>query len=451
MQTIEQSGMLAPGDRVLAGVSGGPDSVALLHILKEYCTSHKIPLYVVHVNHRLRAEAVEEADYVATLAEQWNLPFRLFEVDVAAIAKAQSMSLEQAGHEVRFQCFREAMQQWNITRLALGHHQNDRAETLLLHFIHGCGLDGLASMPPMDGSLIRPLIHVTKEELKEYCNKKQLKYYTDATNLEAGCLRNRIRLELLPQLQEYNPQIVNAITRLQDSCSTDADYLDQQTQTIWQQWGTVQNGEVRFPLTEFQQQHKAIQQRLLRKMLALLTGNTAGVTYRQIQDMMKLTESSQGSRQLFLGKGVRYVRQYDRIVLRYAKKESAGCYEFAWNPEEPFELKEWPCTITMRVAENNGMGRADLKTVTVDAECLAEQLIIRNRKAGDTVQPIGMQGHKSLKKYMIEKKVPADIRNIIPMIESNGEIIWIPGLFLAEAVKITANTKKYAVLQYFQK
>lgn len=450
LQTIEQFDMLETGDRVLAAVSGGPDSVALLHILNEYCTAHGIPLFVVHVNHGLRSEATEEANYVAALAAQWNLPFRLFEVDVAAMATKQGMSLEQAGHEVRFRCFREAMLQWNITRLALGHHQNDRAETLLLHLVHGCGLDGLASMPPVDGKLIRPLIHVTKAELAEYCNRKQLKYYTDATNLEAGCLRNRIRLELLPQLQEYNPQIVDAITRLQDSCGTDAEYLNQKTQGIWKQWGIVRNGEVEFPLVEFRRQHKAIQQRLLRKMMTLLTGAATGLTYRQIQDMIKLTESNQGSRQLFLSGGIRYVRQYDRIVLRSEREERPG-YEFEWDMREPFDLETWPCTITMWMAENGGRIADNLQTVMVDAECLAERLIIRNRKTGDTVQPIGMQGHKSLKKYMIERKVPADIRDSIPLIESNGEIIWIPGIFLAESVKITRKTRKFAVLQYFQK
>ena len=159
------------------------------------------------------------------------------------------MSLEQAGHEARFACFREMAEAWQIDKLALGHHKDDRAESSLLHLIRGCGLDGLAAMPPKDGWIIRPLAQVSKGELLHYCEAHHLHYFTDSSNLEPECLRNQIRLELLPQLREYNPRIVDALLRLQECCSADTDYLEQSTEQIWRQYGSCAGGCVQFPAT----------------------------------------------------------------------------------------------------------------------------------------------------------------------------------------------------------
>ena len=148
--TITQFHMLAPGDRVLLGVSGGPDSVALLHLLHSKAEQYGVTLHVVHVNHQLRPEADHEEQFVKTLAEQYNVPFRAYRVDVAAYAKEHKLSLEQAGHIVRFQCFFDAKQHWGIDKLALGHHKDDCAERVLMHIEQGCGLDGIATMPPVD-------------------------------------------------------------------------------------------------------------------------------------------------------------------------------------------------------------------------------------------------------------------------------------------------------------
>ena len=173
-QTIEQFHMLEAGDRVLAGVSGGPDSIALLHLLDSCRDRYGFELFVVHVNHRLRPEADGEAQYVQQFCEQKQIPFQLFAEDVADYAKQYGMSLEQAGHEVRHTCFCKAAEAWNITKLALGHHGDDRAESVLLHLVQGCGLDGLTAMPPKDGWLIRPFAFLQKKDLVQYCEHHSL-------------------------------------------------------------------------------------------------------------------------------------------------------------------------------------------------------------------------------------------------------------------------------------
>lgn len=449
---VEQLHMLESGDRVLLGVSGGPDSMALLHLLYSRREYYGIQLFVVHVNHQLRPEAEEEAGYVEQYCKQLGIPFRLFTVDVSLLAAQKGLSLEQAGHEVRHACFAEAADTWRITKLALGHHRDDRAESLLLHLIQGCGLDGLSAMPPREGWLIRPLAQVSKAQLVAYCQEQGLHYFIDSTNLEAGCLRNRIRLELLPQLRQYNSQITDALLRLQETSGADADYLEQCTECLWQQYGTVENGSVIFPAQEIKHQHVALQRRILRRLYRQLTGSEADLNFRQVEQMRHVALQQHGSQQVSLAGGIQFSRCYDQLLVNWSKPVSAAyCYE--WEYEQPFWLPEWSCqfiaVIEKFVPKKNGKMVDITETsvsestdihITVDADRLCDRLQIRSRVPGDKLTTA--QGHKTLKKFFIDKKVPATIRNQLPLVISGKEIIWIPGYYLADCIKINSDTKR---------
>ena len=354
------------------------------------------------------------------------------------------MSLEQAGHEARFACFREMAEAWQIDKLALGHHKDDRAESSLLHLIRGCGLDGLAAMPPKDGWIIRPLAQVSKGELLHYCEAHHLHYFTDSSNLEPECLRNQIRLELLPQLREYNPRIVDALLRLQECCSADTDYLEQSTEQIWRQYGSCAGGCVQFPATVWQAQHTAIQRRLLQQLYRQLTGSGENLTFRQIEQMEHIARGIEGSQQLSLFGGAVFYRRYDVLGVEWQQQRQES-YQYFWQWQQPLRLEEAPYEFIGMVAEERGASRDEHWTVSVDAAQLGETLEIRNRKAGDCLQL--SCGHKSLKKFMIDKKIPAEERNRLPLVLCRGKIIWIPGYFLADCVKITAETQKRAVLR----
>lgn len=443
--------MLEQGDRVLLGVSGGPDSVALLHLLYSRSALYNIQLFVVHVNHQLRLEAAEEAQYVQQLADQFGLDFRLFSVDVADFAAKNGLSFEQAGHEVRFACFQEAAEQWNITKLALGHHRDDRVESVLMHLIQGCGLDGLTAMPPKDGWLIRPLAEVSKRELVQYCQMQQLHYFVDATNLETGCLRNQIRLELLPQLQQYNPQIVLALLRLQDSCRAELDYLEQSTKALWKQYGQQKTDCVTFPAEILRQQHEALQRRLVRFLYRQLTGAEKNLTFYHTEQMRAIALRQEGSQQLSLPGNVIFLRQYQQLCLKWQQQDDTGHYCFQWDLHAPFYLEAWPSQFFADFLDYPVSVPADFYQILVDADQLAGTIEIRCRLPGDRIQPLGMQGHKKLKKFLIEKKIPAKERAKIPLFLSKEEIIWIPGYFLADRVKITNKTKRFCLLQCFRK
>jgi len=449
-QTVAQYQMLETGDRVLLGVSGGPDSVALLHLLRQRMALYGIQLFVVHINHQLRPEAAEEAAYVEQLADAYGLPFRLFSVDVSAYAAAHGQSLEQAGHALRFACFAEAATAWQANKLALGHHRDDRAESLLLHLIQGCGLDGLAAMPPKAGWLIRPLAAVGKQQLIAYCKAHGLRYYVDGTNLEPGCLRNQIRLELLPQLKTYNPQMVSALLRLQDSCAMDVDFLEQYAVQLWRQHGCVEDDSVSLSAEVLRGQHVAIQRRLLREMYGALVGSSTDLTFHQTEAMRRLAWQRAGSQRLALHGGLQFVRQYDQLLLRRAAVSSVSqSFCHAWKHSEFPEIAagHWRLTVqeaTTPVTPNK-------RWAVVDCDQLADVLEVRSRRPGDVVRLAGKGGRQTLKKFMIGRKIPAEQRDQLPLVLSDGEIVWIPGYFLADCIKITERTKHTCLLQCFQK
>ncbi len=464
-QTIEQFHMLKQGDRVLLGVSGGPDSIALLHLLDRCRERYDIQLFVVHVNHQLRPEAETEAAYVQDVCRQMEIPFRLFIKNVAAYAKQHGMSLEQAGHAVRYDCFEEAAIAWQINKLALGHHRDDRAESLLLHLVQGCGFDGLTAMPPVDVWamdlpdcwIIRPLAQVGKQQLLQYCEEHQLQYFVDSTNLEPGCLRNQIRLELLPQLRQYNPQITDGLLRLQDSCAADVDYLEQCTEALWRQYGKIEENCVTFPANILRKQHLALQRRLMRCMYGKQIGSTVDLNFRQIEQMRHIALQTDGSQQIHLADGAVFSRQYDRLIVMRQQNASnchpsdrtavsSGAYPYTWDMQQPLEVREWNCVLESEEGHTSFMyalERVEAKNcldILVDMDRLTVPLLVRSRLPGDRLTM--PYGHKKLKEFFIDKKIPAELRDRIPVVQSGEKIIWIPGYYVAECVKITGETER---------
>lgn len=473
--------MLEPGDRVLVGVSGGPDSIALLHFLHQHRVEYDIELFVVHVHHKLRLEADTEAAFVMEYCKKMQIPVKIFIVDVAVLAKEKGMSLEQAGHEARFSCFREAATEWEITKLALGHHADDRAESILMHIVQGCGLDGLTAMPPKDGWLIRPFAQIPKRELVQYCEIHQLQYFVDETNLEVGCLRNQIRLEVLPQLEKYNPRITDTMLRMQESCTADADYLETCTMMLWKQHHRIMEDAVQFPATIYQQQHIALQRRILRLLYKQLTGSESNLSFRQIEQMQHIAEQRYGSQQIILADHVVFFRRYDWLSIeKYQKRSESYNYFFDLNakfpvsnlgdvqlfcPEEEVHVQsenkqagsvlvaelvvpEWNCVFQClddsapELLKTSKEHSGTCFQISVDADKLNSVLQVRSRKPGDRIVLHGSRGHKKLNKFFIDKKVPAMIRNSLPLVVSGEEIIWIPGYFVADCVKITSTTKR---------
>ena len=438
-KTVEQYQMLEKGDNVLLGISGGPDSMALLDLLYKKRETYGIRLFVVHVDHRLRPEAKEEAEYVRSFTEKREIPFRLFSVDVQQYAKMHHMSFEQAGHEVRFSCFQEAAKEWQITKIALGHHRDDRVETVLMHMIQGTGLDGLCAMPARDGKLIRPLANVSKEDLIRYCEEGKIRYFTDQTNLETDCLRNKIRLELIPQMEQYNGKVKEGILRMEESASADLDFLEKTVDSLCETYEKKTEGGISFPKNPIRDAHTAIQRRLLRRLYRNLTGTERNLTFRHTEQMRQMLSQDRTVGRISLPGHVIFSCVYEEVRMQYEQNDSETSYCVAWDLSKTLRITGIG-EFSARKLSGAVSAYKDLHTVFTDAQQTASVLQIRTRKSGDQVQPVGMNGHKSLKKFMIDRKIPAKERARLPIVTSGDEIIWIPGYFFGEKAKITEKT-----------
>jgi len=212
---IKEHNMIKPGGRIVVGVSGGADSMALLHILHRYCREKGGEVIAAHLNHGLRREAIQEEQLVKDTCAAWGIACYTRQVDVAAEAARTQKSTEEAGRDCRYQFFRELAHQVQADHIATAHHQNDQAETVLLHLLRGSGIRGLQGIKPVSGPLIRPFLCVTRQDIEQYVQENQLPFCQDLSNSDPVFTRNRIRLQLIPYLQEaFNPRIVEALNRL---------------------------------------------------------------------------------------------------------------------------------------------------------------------------------------------------------------------------------------------
>ena len=448
-QAIERYALLKSNDRIIVGVSGGPDSMALVHLLQQSAERYGCFLAVVHVNHLLRGEqAKREADFVASWCQKQGLPCVVGQRDVKALAKARGLSIEAAGHQARFQVFREAAIRFDANKLALGHHQDDRAETVLLHLIQGTGIDGLAALAPAEGWIIRPLIEATKEELLTYCEEEGLPYFLDASNDDLWYLRNRIRHQLLPLLRaEYNPQMSKALVRLAVTAQEDSRYLEEQAQRAWEGCARIASAAVYLDLSLWRRLPLAIGRRVLRRCYGALEKSGQGLSYQQTEALVSLAREELGQKTLDLPGRIRAVKSYDQLVMTREETKVPLAYQLCWNIKEPLALPDGSLLTAEWSEEPLSYGR-DFQQVLLDGERLPQVLTVRTRRTGDQLKPLGMQGKKKVKQYFIDKKVPQSARDGWPLVFSGGELIWLPGLTIGEGYQATEKTQKYCRLTY---
>ncbi|MBI4323361.1 MAG: tRNA lysidine(34) synthetase TilS [Candidatus Omnitrophica bacterium] len=347
-EAIQAHRLLARGDRVLIGVSGGPDSVALLHLLAGLKDDVRIRLAVVHVDHQLRPDSQDDAEFVAGLARRFGLPATIVRRDVRHESEARGLSLEDRARRVRYAAFQEIATAQAATRLALAHTADDQAETVLMRLLRGAGITGLAGIP-MTRSLgdvtpppaasagggfapkaqalraaagggvtvIRPLLGVWRGEVLGYLRQHRLPFRQDATNRDPRFLRNRIRHELLPLLErEYNPQLKLLLNQLAEQCRTDAGFLSEAAQRYWKRVVKPQNGHLAIHQPRFLSQPKALQRQLIRLAIQQVQGDLTGFEFRHWVEIERLfTQRPVGTR-LDLPGSVSLKRLSDQVLIR---------------------------------------------------------------------------------------------------------------------------------------
>ncbi len=471
LQFIREHCLIPGNGRLVVAVSGGPDSVCLLHLLITLREELHLELHIAHLNHRLRgAESDADAQYVAQLAARFGVTATIAGRDVKAYQAGQHQSLEEAAREVRYTFLAEVARAIGADRVAVGHTADDNVETVLMHLIRGSGTRGLCGLQPVTqwqhaaGSLtaapselwqagltiIRPLLGISRQETEAYCQRYNLAPRLDSSNLSLSPLRNRIRLELLPRLKEYNPRVADALRRTARIASDDIAVIDSESARWWQKITRKEGEVISLDKREFLQLPASLQRNLLRLAVESLIGSLKDIEARHIEGIMGVLTRPAGKR-LNLPRGLVFVIEYDRYRLC---RDTAGLYPFPVLENElvlevPGQtlLPGWQ--VTTSISESSLLREtAGSLMACLDLDKVGQQLTVRCRQPGDTFQPLGMSQPKSLAEFMIDAKIPHLWRRQIPIIASSRHILWVVGWRIDDRVKITGDTRQVLRLEF---
>jgi tRNA(Ile)-lysidine synthase len=462
-QTVTDYGMFQPEDSILVGVSGGPDSVALLHTLLALSSIFSLRLGVAHINHCLRRkDSDNDALFVKSLAKELDLPCYIKKEDVRKYQKNNGLSLEEAARRVRYAFYFDIAEKNGFGKIALGHHADDNAELVLMYLFRGSGPLGISGIPPIrDGKIVRPLIRLTRSEILAFLEAKKLGYVTDTSNTDIKYLRNRIRNRLIPTLKDfYNPGITETLNRLSSIVRCEEEWIEDIIEPLFKKVvSTEDDKRLILSVSKLQGIHVAAQRRIIRKAIKRIKGDLRRITFSHIDSVTRLIANGRTSGSLDFPDRIRIKRDGETIVfckekspLRAlgVKKKTKDTPSFEYRifkagfkPEKIF-IKEREASL--KFSETPGGNLADLyrtgrNTAFFDINKLHFPLVIRNFHPGDRFTPLGMTGTQKVKNFFINNKIPQSQRSTCLILTSREQIIWVVGHRTAESVKVTPSTR----------
>lgn len=452
-KTIQRYSMLRPGDTVLVGVSGGPDSVALLHVLATIAQKWHLRLAAAYLNHKLRREAEQEANFVADLSARLSIPCEIGSKDVAQYRSLHRISVQQAARAVRYRFYAEAAAKHSAQKIALGHHSEDNAESILIHFLRGSGPLGLSGIPPVrDGMFIRPLIDMTRKEILSFLDHNRIEYLTDESNASLKYLRNKIRHKLIPDLKaQYNPNIARQLHQLSTIVREEEDFWEKTVTPIFQDLTLKKDEDYRgLDLEGLQKLHPALRRRVIRKGIAAIKGDLSRIEFKHIKAIEELITCVNPSGSLDLPGKVCVMREPAMVLFYSHRPDETAHYRYSvYDLKGEVFIREINTTLRLSVCQpyEASVNKAGACCAFLDLDVIRFPLIVRNFVPGDRFRPLGMSGTKKVKDFFIDEKVPIRIRKLCPIVLSEGAIIWVGGHRLSELAKITSRTRKVLKLE----
>ena len=465
-QTLMDYRMVQPGERVLVGFSGGPDSTATLLCLHQLAAEHSLVLGAAHLNHALRgARADADVQHAAAVAAALGIPFIVETHSVEDFRKTHRMSLEEAAREVRYRFLHRAALAGGYSRIAMGHHRDDAAESVLMRLLRGSGPLGLAGIPPLrriPGSslkVIRPLIDTSRSDILAFLRRHQTTFVQDESNADLNMLRNRIRHQLLPLLaRDYNPALAEGLRRLARLLRDEEDWLGEIVRKTLASLTLADHGTLlildRQGLTACP---LALQRRVLRAAVARCKGSLRRMGFAPLEAARELAirGPSQGSCDLpdgvvVRGRGHRLEvqrRSYRRSMrCRSGSVSSQGGFAY-WIPAAgQFPIQESGVTLTFSLpptGPEKPVHETGQKTAFFDMEQLLFPLLVRNFRPGDRLAPLGLKGTQKVKKVFIDRKIPREDRPRYPLLLCGDHVLWVVGLRQSEFAKIGAHTSHW--------
>lgn len=450
---ITRYNMLAYGDKIIVGVSGGPDSLCLLHVLKELSREYDFSLYAVHLNHKFRGKAADsDAAFVRDICRKWDIPAFIEVFDVPAYIKETGLSPEEAGREIRYNLFHKVCEKVGGDKIAVAQNLNDNVETVLMRLMRGSGIDGLKGIEAVRGNIIRPLLEIERFRIEEYCAANGLIPRLDKTNLEPVYNRNKVRLQLIPYIEKnFNPNIMGTLSRFSEIISEENDFLEIETERELQKIAEILESRVVIDIPKLLNVHRALGRRIIRQCIERLSDTLNGFEFKHFEGILELSKKATGAA-IILPHRLKAYRSYNKLILAktIVRTDKKCYYKLKYDHNSIIDTVNGCIIIERKKINEIGELRGQKNTIYIDPSRIKGELVLRNREAGDVFSPIGMKGTKKLKEYFIDEKVPREERDELELIADGNEIVWIVGGRLSEKYKITDETSDVVYIKYIR-
>jgi tRNA(Ile)-lysidine synthase len=447
-RTIDRHRMLTPGETVVIGVSGGVDSMVLLRVLLRLRERYRLSLHVAHLDHGLRGvESAEAAAFVGRQCERHEVPATITVADPVALRDRPGGSLQNAARNLRYRFIDRVADERGATKIAMGHHQDDQAETVLMNLLRGSGTRGLGGIPPVRGRIIRPLIECSREEIEAYALHQEVPYVEDSSNQLLSYSRNRIRLQLLPELAKgYNPRVAEALASAAAIFAAEDALLTAMTEEQLPAMVIFRSDrELVLSVPRASPVPSGLRRRIVRRSAHLLRGDRPGFSFRQTLALERLLLSDKAQGTLHLSGGIRATKSGDRLILslrEHRARDSGRPIRLA----VPGQTELPTCSLRFRTdtleGATGGLLAHDQWTALLDADRAGGELVVRFWERGDRFVPLGMRGRKKLQDFFVDARVPRDQRWTVPLVVSGGEIAWVVGFRVDERFKVTDSTQR---------
>ncbi len=442
---IQEYNLIQNGDNLIVGVSGGADSMMLLHFLYTYQQDYNIKLKVAHVHHGIREEAEADALFVEEVSRAWQLPYYRHNCNVKDLAGAHNISEEEAGRIERYNFFISLSN--DKCKIVTAHNMNDQAETLIMRFLRGSGIKGLGGIQPQRDQIIRPLLCLKRKEIERYCLTNEVAYRDDHTNFMPIYTRNKIRLECIPYIeQNINPNIISLLGEHSHHYRESEAFLEFYTNDAYKKCVTLLGDRLIIDKTKFETYHKYIQRRIVLSALQALRGSTKDITQRHLESVISLLKLQSG-KEISLPGRVKVYRQYEELIITWSEKMQ-GAYSYPLKLGMQY-IPELRGALRLAVTEKETVYQKEEKMYTkyIDYGKIKNGLQIRTRLPHDYIAT--PKGTKKLKKMFIDDKIPKELRSSIPLIAEGDKVIWAVGSRLSSDYYITDETQEVLEIKIF--
>lgn len=439
LKTINKHNMIQFGDCIIVGLSGGADSSALLCSLVSLKEALGLSLIAVHLNHGIRgSEAQRDADFSKELAEKYNVKFICANANVPRYAKSMKISEEMAGRELRYALFNRVLQEYHCSKIAIAHNKNDRAETILLNLIRGSGSNGIEGIKAVNGKIIRPLIDVSRDEIENYASLKNINYVTDSSNAEDIYARNIVRNCIIPQMERINSNSINNIIKCSEIISAESEALSEQITNSGICYFDSDNAYIK--KNKFEELNVSLRCKTIMYCITRLCNSTKNITSKQVK---QAAENTKTGKITLLGNGYCIINNSTQIIITDNVRQCPD-YEYRITVPSVINIEETGYTYAFEFTDSYSKTPNEVYVSADNIEI--NNLILRNKREGDIFIPSGMTGTKKIKKFFIDEKIPADKRNVYPLLvdDANNVLAVVP---IRVSEKYTINEKTNKILK----